>query len=82
MIFQSGTTEKIFEEKKSLHDIYIDNQNVTAHTTNLKDMKKLNAMDKEKFNRLNNQRKVSLCQAEEQGRDENGEIDDDHIFAS
>ncbi|XP_072013324.1 DENN domain-containing protein 11-like [Amphiura filiformis] len=70
------TTEKIFEEKKSLHDVYVDNQNVTAHTTNLKEMKKLNAMDREKFNKLNNQRQ------DMQELGESREIDDDHLFAT
>ena len=79
-ILITGTTEKVFEEKKSLHDVYVDNQNVTVHTPNMKEMKKLNAMDREKFERLNDQRQAMQICVQEQGQ--NGEIDDDHVFAA
>ncbi|XP_038067957.1 DENN domain-containing protein 11-like [Patiria miniata] len=72
------TTEKVFQEKHSLYDVYVDNQNVTTHSANLKTMAKINAMDKEKFNRLNNQRCAMMFRAQELGE----ELDDDHTFAS
>ena len=77
----AGTTEKVFEEKTKLHDIYVDNQNVTAHSKNLTEMKRINAMDKDKFNRLNSQRCDPQLHTEGPGgRVE--QIDDDHIFAT
>ncbi|XP_071785240.1 DENN domain-containing protein 11-like [Asterias amurensis] len=73
------TTEKIFQEKKSLYDVYVDNQNVTTNSANLTAMGKINAMDKQKFNRLNNQRCASLFKSQEHSEDD---MDDDQIFAS
>lgn len=52
----AGTTEKIFETKTYLHDVYVDNQVITAHTPVLKDLLKLSDADKEKYNKLLNQR--------------------------
>ncbi|XP_022110529.1 protein LCHN-like [Acanthaster planci] len=72
------TTEKVFQEKDSLYDVYVDNQNVSAHSANLKTMAKINSMDKEKFNRLNNHRCAMMFRAQELGE----ELDDDQTFAS
>lgn len=51
-----GTTEKIFEEKKELYDVYIDNQNVKTHRSHLQPLLRLNAADKEKYRKLSEQR--------------------------
>lgn len=49
----SGTTEKIFEFKTQLFDIYVDNQNVTTHVPALKEVIRMNSADKDKFKKLN-----------------------------
>lgn len=51
-----GTTEKIFEEKKDLYDVYVDNQNVKTHRSHLQPLLRLNAADKEKYRKLSEQR--------------------------
>ncbi len=56
----SGTTEKIFEEKKELYDVYIDNQNVKTHRESLQPLLRLNNADREKYRKLCEQRYVSL----------------------
>lgn len=56
----SGTTEKIFEEKKELYDVYIDNQNVKTHRESLQPLLRLNSADREKYRKLCEQRYVSL----------------------
>lgn len=58
-----GTTEKIFEEKKELYDVYIDNQNVKTHRSHLQQLLRLNAADKEKYRKLTEQRcaPLSFC---------------------
>lgn len=55
-IISQGTTEKIFEEKKELYDVYIDNQNVKTHRSHLQPLLRLNAADKEKYRKLSEQR--------------------------
>lgn len=60
IIFQ-GTTEKIFEEKKELYDVYIDNQNVKTHRSHLQSLLRLNAADKEKYRKLSEQRYAIHC---------------------
>ncbi|KAM4554064.1 DENN domain-containing protein 11 isoform 2-T2 [Fundulus diaphanus] len=50
------TTEKIFEDKKELYDVYIDNQNVKTHRSRLQPLLRLNAADKEKYRKLSEQR--------------------------
>lgn len=52
----TGTTEKIFEEKRDLYDVYVDNQNVKTHHEHLQPLLKINNADKEKYRRLNDQR--------------------------
>ena len=52
----AGTTEKIFESKSSLYDVYVDNQVVRTHSSVLKDLLKCSSADKEKFQKLNNLR--------------------------
>ena len=56
LIIVKGTTEKIFEEKKELYDVYIDNQNVKTHRSHLQPLLRLNAADKEKYRKLSEQR--------------------------
>ncbi|KAH9515644.1 DENN domain-containing protein 11 [Bulinus truncatus] len=50
------TTEKIFESKTHLYDIYVDNQNVKASSLAMKDLCKVSDGDKEKLVKLNNLR--------------------------
>ena len=52
----TGTTEKIFEEKRELYDVYVDNQNVKTHHDHLQPLLKINSADREKYRRLNEQR--------------------------
>lgn len=52
----AGTTEKIFEQKRDLYDVYVDNQNVKTHHEHLQPLLKINNADKEKYRRLNDQR--------------------------
>lgn len=54
------TTERIFEEKQDLYDVYVDNQNVKTHHEHLLPLLKVNSADKEKFRRLNDQRQMLL----------------------
>lgn len=51
-----GTTEKIFEEKRELYDVYVDNQNVKTHHDHLQPLLKINSADREKYRRLKEQR--------------------------
>uniref|UniRef100_A0A4X2L2K2 DENN domain-containing protein 11 n=1 Tax=Vombatus ursinus TaxID=29139 RepID=A0A4X2L2K2_VOMUR len=62
------TTEKIFEEKHDLYDVYVDNQNVKTHHEHLQPLLKLNSADKEKYRRLNEQRQM-LLYSQEVGED-------------
>ena len=52
----AGTTEKIFQTKTHLYDVYVDNQNITANTQNLKDLLRISDADRDKLSKLNNQR--------------------------
>uniref|UniRef100_G1TDX9 DENN domain-containing protein 11 n=1 Tax=Oryctolagus cuniculus TaxID=9986 RepID=G1TDX9_RABIT len=58
------TTEKIFEEKRELYDVYVDNQNVRTHHDHLQPLLKLNSADREKYRRLNEQRQMLLYSQE------------------
>ncbi len=55
-IYAPGTTEKIFEMKTQLYDIYVDNQNVTAHVPAMQELLKVSDADRDKHTKLNNQR--------------------------
>uniref|UniRef100_A0A3P9K8M0 DENN domain-containing protein 11 n=1 Tax=Oryzias latipes TaxID=8090 RepID=A0A3P9K8M0_ORYLA len=61
------TTEKIFEEKKDLYDVYVDNQNVKTHRDGLKPLLRLSAADREKYRKLTEQRQMLLYSQEESG---------------
>uniref|UniRef100_A0A1A8H1N6 DENN domain-containing protein 11 n=1 Tax=Nothobranchius korthausae TaxID=1143690 RepID=A0A1A8H1N6_9TELE len=61
------TTEKIFEEKKDLYDVYVDNQNVKTHRDGLKPLLRLSAADREKYRKLTEQRQMLLYSQEENG---------------
>ncbi|XP_041111415.1 DENN domain-containing protein 11-like isoform X2 [Polyodon spathula] len=50
------TTEKIFEEKKSLYDVYVDNQNVRTRHENLQPLLRINGADRDKYRKLSEQR--------------------------
>ncbi|KAL2102688.1 hypothetical protein ACEWY4_001856 [Coilia grayii] len=51
------TTERIFEEKKHLFDVYVDNQNVWTHRESLRPLLRLTSSDREKYKRLQEKRK-------------------------
>lgn len=55
-IFKLGTTEKIFELKNELCDLYVDNQNIKTHSHSLIDITKPNLADTERLNQLNDVR--------------------------
>uniref|UniRef100_A0A8D3DSN5 DENN domain-containing protein 11 n=2 Tax=Scophthalmus maximus TaxID=52904 RepID=A0A8D3DSN5_SCOMX len=67
MSYVACTTEKIFEEKKELYDVYIDNQNVKTHRGHLQPLLRLNAADKEKYRKLSEQRQLLLYSQEVDG---------------
>ncbi|XP_039625999.1 DENN domain-containing protein 11 [Polypterus senegalus] len=69
------TTEKIFEEKKDLYDIYVDNQNVKTHHDNLQPLLRINNADRDKYRKLSEQRQVLLYSQEVDG-DCNGSEED------
>ncbi|KAG8005725.1 Protein LCHN, partial [Nibea albiflora] len=54
------TTEKIFEEKKDLYDVYVDNQNVKTCRDGLKPLLRLSTADREKYRKLTEQRVSSF----------------------
>ncbi|XP_071174373.1 DENN domain-containing protein 11-like [Mytilus edulis] len=64
------TTEKIFEVKTSLYDIYVDNQMIRPCSPMLRDLMKVSVADKDKFAKLNNQRSALQYNYEDQGIDE------------
>ncbi|XP_069556195.1 DENN domain-containing protein 11-like [Brachyistius frenatus] len=61
------TTEKIFEEKKDLYDVYVDNQNVKTCREGLKPLLRLSTADREKYRKLTEQRQMLLYSQEENG---------------
>ncbi|XP_076008578.1 DENN domain-containing protein 11-like [Genypterus blacodes] len=61
------TTEKIFEEKKDLYDVYVDNQNVKTYRDGLKPLLRLSAADRDKYRKLTEQRQMLLYSQEENG---------------
>lgn len=67
MSYVACTTEKIFEEKKELYDVYIDNQNVKTHRESLQPLLRLNGADKEKYRKLSEQRQMLLYTQEVDG---------------
>ncbi|KAG8438684.1 hypothetical protein GDO86_005029 [Hymenochirus boettgeri] len=62
-----GTTEKIFEQKQNLYDVYVDNQNVKTHREYLQPLLRVNSADKEKYRRLNDQRQLLMYTQEVDG---------------
>ncbi|XP_077565748.1 DENN domain-containing protein 11-like [Stigmatopora nigra] len=61
------TTEKIFEEKRDLYDVYVDNQNVKTHREGLKPLLRISTADRDKYRKLTEQRKMLLYSQEENG---------------
>ena len=55
-----GTTEKIFQSKKHLYDVFVDNQNITTHLTSLDPVIRLTPADKQRFEHLNGIRYAHL----------------------
>ncbi|XP_042563006.1 DENN domain-containing protein 11-like [Clupea harengus] len=51
------TTERIFEEKKHLFDVYVDNQTVQTHRESLQPLLRLTGSDREKYNKFQEKRK-------------------------
>ncbi|XP_030626181.1 protein LCHN-like [Chanos chanos] len=68
--FVACTTEKIFEEKKFLYDLYVDRQNVMTHRESLKPLLRLSSADKERYRRLVEQREMLACTQESVSSDE------------
>nr|XP_033813905.1 DENN domain-containing protein 11 isoform X6 [Geotrypetes seraphini] len=58
------TTEKIFEDKRDLYDVYVDNQNVKTHHEHLQPLLKVNSADREKYRGLNDQRQMLIYSQE------------------
>ncbi|XP_062860702.1 DENN domain-containing protein 11 isoform X2 [Trichomycterus rosablanca] len=67
MSYVACTTEKIFEEKKELYDVYIDNQNVKTHREGLQPLLRINSADREKYRKLSEQRQLLLYSQEVDG---------------
>ncbi|XP_062374168.1 DENN domain-containing protein 11-like isoform X3 [Sardina pilchardus] len=51
------TTERIFQEKKHLFDIYVENQSVQTHRDSLQPLLRLTSSDREKYKRLQEKRR-------------------------
>ena len=51
-----GTTEKIFESKPQLYDVYVDNQNITTPSKILQDLLKFSQGDLDKLHKLKTQK--------------------------
>lgn len=73
------TTEKIFETKTHLYDIYVDNQNVTTHIPALRELLRVSDADRDKYIKLNNQRSQEMF-AREEG-DETS-MDEEELFTA
>ncbi|KAM4614725.1 DENN domain-containing protein 11-like [Polymixia lowei] len=67
LAYVACTTEKIFEEKKDLYDVYVDNQNVKTYREGLKPLLRLSAADRDKYRKLTEQRQMLLYSQEENG---------------
>ncbi|CAG5117486.1 unnamed protein product [Candidula unifasciata] len=63
------TTEKIFESKTHLYDIYVDNQIVKAGSPAMKDLLKVTEGDKERLVKLSNLRTAHKFSTEELGQE-------------
>lgn len=79
MSYIACTTEKIFETKTHLYDVYVDNQIVTTPSDSLKDLLKISDADRDKFQKLNNQRNQEQFLREQIG-DET--LDEEDVFTS
>ncbi|KAK0145458.1 Protein LCHN [Merluccius polli] len=75
LAYVACTTEKIFEEKKDLYDVYVDNQNVKTYREGLKPLLRLSAADKDKYRRLTEQRQMLLYSQEVNGESISSEED-------
>ncbi|XP_056133162.1 DENN domain-containing protein 11-like [Lampris incognitus] len=65
LAYVACTTEKIFEEKKDLYDVYVDNQNVKTYREGLKPLLRLSTADRDKYRKLTEQRQMLLYSQEE-----------------
>ena len=50
-MFYAGTTEKIFETKEELYDVYVNNQNIKSKSY-LSSIQHVNSCDKDRYKRL------------------------------
>ncbi|GAB1609332.1 DENN domain-containing protein 11 [Argonauta hians] len=73
------TTEKIFESKSHLYDVYVNNQNVTTNSPVLKELLKVSDGDRDKLTKLNNQRSAHLFSVEELGEQT---MDEEDLFTT
>ncbi|KAK3578963.1 hypothetical protein CHS0354_034753 [Potamilus streckersoni] len=71
------TTEKIFESKHDLYDVYVDNQIVRTHFPALKELLKISSADREKYQKLNNLRSAHQFSYEELGE---VTLDEEELF--
>ncbi|XP_013774275.1 protein LCHN-like [Limulus polyphemus] len=74
-VFIACTTEKIFETKKSLYDLYIDNQNMKVDTPFYQKLLTLSSADRIKFNHLR-----QLRSEQAPGLSERDLVDDESWF--
>lgn len=58
VLLVSGTTEKIFQDKTQLYDVYVDNQVITVTNSHLNDFLKVTKVDKQNYQNLLNLRLV------------------------
>ena len=50
--FFSGTTERIFENKRHLYDVYVNNQNIETTSLVLDSFLRLTPADHQRYNKL------------------------------
>ncbi|XP_013392834.1 protein LCHN [Lingula anatina] len=76
--FIACTTEKIFQSKTQLYDVYVDNQDVTTHVPGLQELLRVSPADKDKMAKLNNQRSAQLFFVE--GLGEQTAMEEEEVF--
>jgi len=65
-VIMACTTEKIFENKTSLYDVYVDNQVITTHVPTLQPVARPNVADKARFQKLTHMLRSCPASASEQ----------------
>ncbi|KAI0211940.1 DENN domain-containing protein 11 [Lamellibrachia satsuma] len=74
------TTEKIFETKKHLYDVYVNCEDVTTTCQALDEVLKISDADRDKLRKLNNQRLAA--QFSQQEHSSGGTMDEEEVFTS